>query len=56
MVPADTNREVAVYTVDELLGFVTETFGMKAFGEHLVICLMDDIIRGSMLYVPHIFK
>ena len=56
MVPADTNREVAGYTVDELLGFVPETFGMKAFGERTVICLLEDIVRESMSYVPHIFK
>jgi len=56
MVPADTNREVAGYTVDELLGFVPKTFGLKAFGERSVICLLEDIVRESMLYVPHIFK
>jgi len=56
MVPADTNREVAGYTVDELLGFVPETFGLKAFGERTVICLLEDIVRESMSYVPHIIK
>jgi hypothetical protein len=55
MVPADTNREVAGYTIDELLGFVPETFGLKAFGERTVICLMEDIVRESMLYVTPVF-
>jgi hypothetical protein len=50
MVPADTNREVAGYTVDELLSFVPETFGLKAFGERTVICLLEDIVRKSMSY------
>ena len=56
MVPADTNREVAGYTVDELLSFVPETFGVKAFGERIVICLLEDLVRESMSYVPPIFK
>jgi len=52
MVPADTNKEVAGYTVEELLGFVPETFGMKALSRRIVICLMEDVVRESMLYVP----
>jgi hypothetical protein len=52
MVPADTNKEVAEYTVEELLSFVPETFGIKALGRRVVICLMEDTVRESMLYVP----
>jgi len=52
MVPADTNKEVAGYTVEELLSFVPETFGMKALSRRIVICLMEDFVRESMLYVP----
>jgi len=50
MVPADTNRGLAAYTVDELIGFIPEIFGVKAFGKRLMICLMDDIVRESMSY------
>ena len=53
MVPADTNKEVAGYTVEELLSFVPEAFGLKALGQRVVICLMEDAVRESMLYVPH---
>jgi len=49
MVPADTNKEVAVYTVEALLSPVPETFGLKAFGKRVVICLMGDIVRESTL-------
>lgn len=51
MVPADTNKEVAGLTVEELLGPVPETFGLKAFGKRIVICLMEDIVRESTSYV-----
>jgi len=55
MVPADTNKEVAGYTVEELISFVPETFGVKALSRRIVICLMEDVVRESMLYaVPHI--
>ena len=53
MVPADTNKEVGGYTVEELLSFVPETFGIKALGQRVVICLMEDAVRESMSYVPH---
>ena len=52
MIPADTNREVAGYTVGELLSHVPETLGMKAFGERATICLMEDTVRESMSCVP----
>jgi hypothetical protein len=54
MVPADTNKEIAGYTVEELISFVPETFGVKALSRRIVICLMEDVVRESMLYVPHI--
>jgi hypothetical protein len=56
MVTADTNREVAGYTVDELISFVPENFGVKAFAERTVICLMEDVVRESMSCVSHVFK
>ena len=51
MVPADTNKEVAVCSVEALLSPVPETFGAKAFCKRMVICLMEDIVRESTLYV-----
>ena len=56
MAPADTNKEVAGYSVEELLSSVPETFGLKAFCERIVICLMDDIVRESTSCVLHISK
>ncbi|KIM48566.1 hypothetical protein M413DRAFT_20940 [Hebeloma cylindrosporum] len=50
MVPADTNKEVAGYTVEELLSPVPEAFGLKALGERMVICLMEDAVRESTSY------
>ena len=54
MVPADTNKEVAGYTVEELISFLPEAFGGKALSRRIVICLMEDVVRESMLYVPPI--
>ncbi|KIM44280.1 hypothetical protein M413DRAFT_378573 [Hebeloma cylindrosporum] len=50
MVPADTNKEVAGSTVEELISFVPETFGVKALSRRIVVCLMEDPVRESMLY------
>ncbi|KAF8966173.1 hypothetical protein BDZ97DRAFT_1658235 [Flammula alnicola] len=50
MVPAETNKEIAGYTVDELLSAAPKAFGVKAFGVRVVICLMDDIVRQAMMY------
>lgn len=51
MVPSQTNHDVAGYTVDELLSAAPEALGMKAFGERVVICLLDEITRKAMMYV-----
>ena len=56
MVAAETNRELAGYTLDELLSFLPEAFGLKAVGERMVICVLEDIVRESMSYVPPPFK
>ncbi|KAF8197134.1 hypothetical protein BJ912DRAFT_954888 [Pholiota molesta] len=50
MVPAETNRIVAGYTLDELLCPVPEAFGLRAFGVKIVVCLLDDITREAMMY------
>ena len=54
MVPADTNKEVAGYTVEQLLDLVPETFGLKAFSKRIMICLMEDVVRESTLYFLYI--
>lgn len=50
MVPAQSNRTVAGYTLDELLNAAPEKFGLKALGMRLSICLLDDITRKAMMY------
>ncbi|KDR72939.1 hypothetical protein GALMADRAFT_73434 [Galerina marginata CBS 339.88] len=50
MVPADSNHELAGYTLDELLCAMPEAFGLKAFGVRVSVCLMDDIVREGMMY------
>lgn len=49
MVPNPINAEVASYTLDELLFAVPEAFGLKSFALRVSICLLDDIVRLSML-------
>ena len=49
MVPAPTNADVASYTMDELLFAVPQAFGLKTFAQRIAICLLDDIVRVSMM-------
>ena len=51
MVPDPINAEVASYTLDELLFAVPEGFGLKTFAQRNSICLLDDAVRVSMLFV-----
>lgn len=51
MVPDPTNTEIAGYTTDELLSAVPETFGLKMFVQRIIICLLDDIVRVSIMLV-----
>ncbi|KII95824.1 hypothetical protein PLICRDRAFT_48769 [Plicaturopsis crispa FD-325 SS-3] len=50
MVPAETNRDVASYTVEEMLYVVPEAFGIKALMRRLVICLLQPHVRIAMMY------
>ncbi|CAA7271256.1 unnamed protein product [Cyclocybe aegerita] len=50
MVPAQTNRDIGDTTVDELLAAVPNVLGLKSLGRRIAICLMDDIVRESMMY------
>ena len=55
MVPNPINAEVASYTLDELLFAVPEAFGLKTFARRVSICLLEDRVRLSMLFVNLIF-
>ncbi|THU87659.1 hypothetical protein K435DRAFT_969803 [Dendrothele bispora CBS 962.96] len=50
MVPAQTNHDVAQYTLDELLYVVPIRFGLKEFARSLAISLLEDITREAMMY------
>ena len=51
MVPDPINAKVASYTLDELLFAVPESFGLKTFAQRISICLLDDVVRVSMMFV-----
>jgi hypothetical protein len=51
MVPAQTNKDIAGYTTDELLHVVPETFGIKNFSRNITVCLLDDPVRVAMMFV-----
>ena len=51
MVPNPINAEVAAYTMDELLFAVPKAFGLKTFSQRISICLLEDVVRLSMLFV-----
>ena len=54
MVPDPINAEVASYTLDELLFAVPEAFGLKTLAQRISICLLEDPVRISMMFV-HLF-
>src|ERR1700722_6621248 len=49
MVPATSNRDIANFTVDEMLHSVPEIFGIKSFFKKLVICLLEERVRVGMM-------
>jgi hypothetical protein len=49
MVPATSNRDVAQFTVDELLHSVPTTFGIKALAQRIVVCLLEEPVRIAMM-------
>ncbi|KAF5319248.1 hypothetical protein D9619_008748 [Psilocybe cf. subviscida] len=56
MVPNETNHEVAEYTIEELLAAAPKAMGLRAFGERVVISLLEDFVRKAMIYPkqPHV--
>ena len=55
MVPDPINAEVAAHTMDELLFAVPKAFGLKNFAQGIAICLLEDVVRLSMLFVSLFF-
>lgn len=51
MVPAQSNKDVAKYTTDELLHVLPEKFGIKALAERISVCLLDEPVRIAMMCV-----
>jgi hypothetical protein len=49
MIQDETNHEVAGYTVEELLAPAPKAFGLRAFGERIVISRLDNLVRKAML-------
>ena len=51
MIPAETNQEVAGYTMAELCSAVPICFGLRSFAERVALCLLEDRVRVGMMYV-----
>ena len=51
MVPAQTNKEVAFYTTEELVHTLPDAFGIKNLARKLVVCVLAENVRVAMMYV-----
>ena len=51
MISAETNKEVAEYTMAELLSAVPIRFGLRSFAVRAALCLREDRVRAVMMYV-----
>ena len=51
MIPAETNKEVAGYTIAVLLSAVPIRFGLRSFAVRVALCLLEDRVRVGMMYV-----
>ncbi|KAF8151753.1 hypothetical protein B0H34DRAFT_139014 [Crassisporium funariophilum] len=49
MMQDEVNKEVAGYTLDELLVAVPDALGLKTFGQRVSVCLMEEPLRVAML-------
>ncbi|KIJ98542.1 hypothetical protein K443DRAFT_680660 [Laccaria amethystina LaAM-08-1] len=49
MIPAETNKEVAGYTMAELLSAVPIRFGLRSFAVRVALCLLEDRVRVGMM-------
>ena len=50
-IPAETNKEVAEYTMAVLLSAVPIRFGLPSFAVRVALCLLEDRMRVGMMYV-----
>ncbi|KAK1226004.1 hypothetical protein PQX77_000663 [Marasmius sp. AFHP31] len=50
MVPAQTNHDVANFTLEELIYVVPEAFGLKNFARKASIAILEDNVRIAMKY------
>ncbi|ESK92462.1 hypothetical protein Moror_4499 [Moniliophthora roreri MCA 2997] len=48
MYPAQTNHDVAWYTLEELIHVLPETLGVRNFARKLAIAMLDDNVREAM--------
>ena len=51
MIPAETNKEVAEYTMAALLSAVPIRFGLRSFAVRVALCLLEERVRVGMMYV-----
>ena len=51
MIPAETNKEVAGYTLAALLSAVPIRFGLLSLAVRVALCLLEDRVRVGMMYV-----
>lgn len=49
MVPDEMNHEIAGYTIQELLAAAPKAMGLRAFGERIVVSLLEDPVRKAMM-------
>lgn len=49
MVPAQTNNNVAIHTVNEVVHAIPEAFGMKAFMKRVIFCTVEEPVRVAMM-------
>ena len=51
MIPAETNKEVAGYTMAKLLSAVPIRFGLRSFAVRVALCLLEDRVSVGMMCV-----
>ena len=51
LIPAETNKVVAEYTMAELLSAVPVRFSLLSFASRVAFCLLEDRVRVGMMYV-----
>ncbi len=51
MTPHNTNKDVAGYTLEELLCVAPKAFGIRTWIEGLTVCILDEPVRIGMMYV-----